>query len=158
MPITELLSEQQVIPALNGQTKDSVLRELVEALVVQHPEIDRGRLLEVLEERERLGSTGIAEGVAIPHGKLPGLPRVLAVFGRHQAGVDFQSLDGSPTKLFFLLVAPTEAASQHLKALAGISRLVRDAAFRNSLIGARDQRELYQRILAHERNAQGVRA
>lgn len=149
MRITELLSERFVIPALSGQTKVCVLRELVEPLVVHHPEIDGDRLLNVLRERERLGSTGIAEGVAIPHGRLPGLPKVIGVFGRHPQGVDFESLDGSPTKLFFLLVAPAESVGQHLKALAQVSRLVQDAAFRDSLMNARDHNELYLRIVAH---------
>ena len=89
------------------------------------------RLVEVLWERERLGSTAIGDGIAIPHGKLPALKSVLGAFGRHVAGVDFESLDGSPTQLFFLLVAPEDSVGQHLKALARVSRLLKDRGFRD---------------------------
>ena len=81
-----------------------------------------------MNERERLGSTAIGDGIAIPHGKLRGISRILGVFGRSPQGVDFDSLDGNPTHLFFLLVAPEDSASLHLKALARVSRLFKDAA------------------------------
>src|SRR5437016_14433762 len=126
MDLIRLVSEHLVIPALQQQTKPGVLRELVEPLVREYPDVDAGRLLEVLWERERLGSTGIAPGVAIPHGKLPQLPKVIAVVGCHHEGIDFESLDGSPTRLFFLLASPEDSAGQHLKALAQISRFVKD--------------------------------
>ena len=99
--------------------------------------IDADRLVEVLWERERLGSTAIGDGIAIPHGKLPGLKGVIGAFGRHPAGVDFDSLDGSPTHLFFLLVAPEDSVGQHLKALARVSRLLKDRAFRDQPAGRR---------------------
>src|SRR5713101_4294853 len=101
MKIIDILPEALVIPALKGRTKEEVLRELSSAMAAQHPEIDAGRLVEVLWERERLGSTAIGDGIAIPHGKLPGLKTVVGAFGRHPQGVDFQSLDGKPTKLLF---------------------------------------------------------
>lgn len=147
MEITQIVSERLVIPALQEQTKAGVLRELVDPLVREHPNVDASFLLEALWERERLASTGIAEGVAIPHGKLPGFPKVVGVVGRHREGIDFESLDGARTKLFFLLVSPQEAAGQHLKALAQISRLVNDAAFCARLMAAADQRDLYLRLV-----------
>jgi PTS system nitrogen regulatory IIA component len=150
MHITDLVSEDLVIPALHEQTKDGVLRELVDPLAAEYPEIDADQLLAMLWERERLGSTGIAAGVAIPHAKLPGLPKVIGVVGRHRQGVDFASLDGAPTKLFFLLVAPTEAAGQHIKALAQVSRLVKDDGFCERLMSATDRHELYVRIATHD--------
>ncbi|MBP1688671.1 MAG: putative IIA-like nitrogen-regulatory protein PtsN [Deltaproteobacteria bacterium] len=150
MHITDLVSEDRVIPALSEQTKDGVLRELVDPLAAEHPGIDTDQLLAMLWERERLGSTGIAEGVAIPHAKLPGLPKVIGVVGRHRQGIDFASLDGTPTKLFFLLVTPAEAAAQHLKALAQVSRLVKDAVFRERLMTATDRHELYLQITSHD--------
>lgn len=153
MDITQVVSERLVIPGLREQTKAGVLRELVECLVREHPDVDASRLLEVLWERERLGSTGIVEGVAIPHGKLPRLPKVVGVVGCHGEGVDFESLDGSRTRLFFLLVSPEEAAAQHLKALAQISRLVKDAAFCARLLAASDQRDLYLRLANADRVA-----
>ena len=123
-----------------------MLDELASAVAGQHPDIDRGRLVEALDERERLNSTALGEGVAIPHGKLPGLRRVFAAFGRSPAGVDFQSLDGKPTHLFFLLVAPEDSVGQHLKALARVSRLLKDAAFRQALVTTTEPQQLYARI------------
>ena len=146
MKIIDILPEALVIPTLKGRTKEEVLRELSSAMAAQHPEIDAGRLVEVLWERERLGSTAIGDGIAIPHGKLPGLTGVIGAFGRHVAGVDFDSLDGSPTHLFFLLVAPEDSVGQHLKALARVSRLLKDRAFRDKLIGAADRAEIFRLI------------
>jgi PTS system nitrogen regulatory IIA component len=149
MKISEILPDALVVPALQGQTKEAVVRELAEHLAKQHPGIDAGRLVDVLWERERLGSTAIGDGIAIPHGKLAGLRQVLGAFGRHLQGVDFQSLDGRPTQLFFLLVAPEDSVGQHLKALARVSRLLKDRAFRARLLAAPDQGELC-RIIREE--------
>ena len=146
MRIEDILAPELVVPALTATTKAGVLDELASAVAAQHPEIDRTRLLEALDERERLNSTALGEGVAIPHGKLPGLRRVFAAFGRSPAGVDFQSLDGKPTHLFFLLVAPEDSAGAHLKALARISRLLKDDAFRARLLQAEDAASLYRVI------------
>jgi nitrogen PTS system EIIA component len=146
MRITDILPESLVIPALHGQTKEDVLRELAEQLAAVHPEVGAARLVDVLWERERLGSTAIGDGIAIPHGKLPGLKTVLAAFGRHLQGVDFQSLDGKPSTLFFLLVAPEDSVGLHLKALARVSRLLKDQAFRQKLMAATDRSDLYETI------------
>ncbi len=146
MKITDIVSESLVIPALKGKTKEEVLRELAESMAAEHPEIDAERLNQVLWERERLGSTAIGDGIAIPHGKLPGLQAVLGAFARHLHGVDFESLDGQPTKLFFLLVAPENSVGQHLKALARVSRLLKEPSFRAQLMTAGDRHELYRRI------------
>ncbi|MFN8628050.1 MAG: PTS sugar transporter subunit IIA [Candidatus Binatia bacterium] len=143
MKITDILPESLVIPALQGATKEAVLRELAAHLADIHPEVSAERLVEVLWERERLGSTAIGDGIAIPHGKLRGLQGVLAAFGRHPQGVDFESLDGNPTKLFFLLVAPEDSVGLHLKALARVSRLLKEQDFRNRLIAAGEQHTLY---------------
>ena len=143
MKITDILTADMVVPAVRGRTKGDVIDELAGVVAAGHPEIDRARLVQALEDRERLNSTALGEGVAIPHGKLPGLRRVVAAFGRSPAGVDFQSLDGKPTHLFFLLVAPEDSAGAHLKALARISRLLKDEAFRRRLIEAGTANELY---------------
>jgi len=142
--ITEFLSEALIIPALRGGSKSEILRELARKLAAVDPAVDEERLVRVLEEREKLGSTAIGDGIAIPHGKLPGVRGVRGVFGRHLEGVDFESLDGAPTRLFFLLVAPEDSAGTHLKALARVSRLLKDAAFRRRLLEAADQKALYQ--------------
>lgn len=147
MKIVDILSDEGLIaPALHGKSKADVVRELAQELVRRHKEINVERLVEVLWERERLGSTAIGDGIAIPHGKLPGLKGVLGVFGRHLEGVDFESLDGAPTRLFFLLVAPDDSVGQHLKALARVSRLLKDKNFRERLISAPDRTELYRLI------------
>jgi PTS system nitrogen regulatory IIA component len=113
------------------------------------PFLSAQTLASILLDRESLGSTGIGEGVAIPHGKVPGLTRLAAVIARSRAGVQFHSLDGKPTHLFFLVVAPEQSAGMHLKALARISRLLKDARFRRSLLDARDADDL-RRILKEE--------
>jgi PTS system nitrogen regulatory IIA component len=141
--IADILTADMVVPALRGRTKGDVIDELAGVVAAGHPEIDRSRLVQALEDRERLNSTALGEGVAIPHGKLPGLQRVVAAFGRSSGGVDFQSLDGKPTHLFFLLVAPEDSAGAHLKALARISRLLKDEAFRRRLIEAGTANELF---------------
>lgn len=146
MRLVEILPQSLVIPALHGATKDAVLRELATELARVHPEVDAGRLVDVLWERERLGSTALGDGIAIPHGKLPGLRGVLAAFGRHPAGVDFESLDGKPSQIFFLLVAPDNSVGLHLKALARVSRLLKDDAFRAVLRATDDRDALYRAI------------
>ena len=146
MKIGDILTEDLVIASLRGRTKNELIEELARVVSAHRAEIDHDRLVEALEERERLNSTALGEGVAIPHGKLPGLKQVVAAFGRSLEGVDFQSLDGKPTHLFFLLAAPEDSAGAHLKALARISRLLKDDAFRARLMKAADAHELYAAI------------
>ncbi|HYD50567.1 MAG TPA: PTS sugar transporter subunit IIA [Terriglobales bacterium] len=150
MKLLDILPRELVIPELRGGTKEQVLRELAEHLAGVHAEIDGNKLVEVLWERERLGSTAIGDGIAIPHGKLPAVRSVLAAFGRHRAGVDFQSLDGKPTHLFFLLVAPEDSVGQHLKALARVSRLLKEASFRTALVRGEDRDSLFEIIRAED--------
>jgi len=149
MRIDDFLSEDMVVPALEGRKKDDVIEELAEVVSRHHPEIDHWRLVGALQDRERLNSTALGEGVAIPHGRLVGVKRVVAAFGRSPQGVDFNSLDGKPTHLFFLLVAPEDSAGAHLKALARISRLLKDESFRARLMQAEDAASLY-RIIREE--------
>ena len=146
MKITDILAEEALVADLGGKTKDEVIVELARVVATHHPEINHARLVGALEERERLNSTALGEGVAIPHGKMPGLKRVVAAFGRSRAGVDFSSLDGKPTHLFFLLVAPEDSAGAHLKALARISRLLKDATFRDRLLEAPDAHAIWTTI------------
>src|SRR5689334_16607360 len=146
MKIEDILSEDLVVAELAAQSKNEVLVELAQAVTRAHTELDIVRLVGALEARERLNSTALGDGVAIPHGKLPGIRRVFAAFGRSRPGVDFQSLDGKPTHLFFLLVAPEDSAGAHLKALARISRLLKDASFRDRLLEAPDAKALWSTI------------
>lgn len=146
MKITDFLSVQTVIPALAQREKNAVLEELAGWLTANHTDLDPKRVLSVLMERERISTTAIGEGVAIPHGKLPGLERIYGVFARSSEGVDFNSLDGGPTHLFFVLIAPEGAAADHLKALARISRLLKDESFRRRLMAAKSNQELFTLI------------
>jgi PTS system nitrogen regulatory IIA component len=150
MKIADILGEALVVPALHSRTKADVIEELAAVVARHHPEIAHARLVQALEDRERLNSTALGEGIAIPHGKLGGVKRVVAAFGRSLPGVDFSSLDGKPTHLFFLLVAPEDSAGAHLKALARISRLLKDAAFRARLMEAADGGELYRTICTED--------
>jgi PTS system nitrogen regulatory IIA component len=143
MKIEDILAEDLIVPSLAATEKPGVLEELAGVVAARHDEVDRDRLVRALEEREALNSTALGDGVAIPHGKLSGIKRVFAAFGRSPGGVDFDSLDGKPTHLFFLLVAPEESAGAHLKALARISRLLKDAAFRERLMEAAEAGALY---------------
>jgi PTS system nitrogen regulatory IIA component len=149
MKIADILQENLIIPELRASTKGEALEEMTRALADVHPEIDLERLRRVLAEREQLGSTAIGGGIAIPHGKLPGLDRVLAAFGRSPAGIDFESVDGAPTRLFFLLVAPEDSSGMHLKALARISRLLKEESVRERLLTCGDSAELF-RIMREE--------
>ncbi|MGB8685600.1 MAG: PTS sugar transporter subunit IIA [Candidatus Binatus sp.] len=146
MKITDILSPDLVIPDLKGTTKPDVLSELAKALAARYTEIKLADLTAVLAERERLGSTAIGDGIAIPHGKLRGVTKIIGAFGRHADGVDFDSLDGEPSQIFFVLVAPEDSASLHLKALARVSRLLKEASFRSHLLAAKDGAELYSLI------------
>ena len=133
MKIMDILVRDAVVLDLASTHKEGVLAEMARALAAAEEGVSADGLLRVLEEREALQSTGIGEGVAIPHGKMPGLHRLIASFARSRVGVDFESIDGQPTQLFFLLVVPEHSGGQHLKALARISRFFRDAAFRTRL-------------------------
>jgi PTS system nitrogen regulatory IIA component len=146
MKIMDILVREAVILDLSSHAKRDVLAEMAHSLAAAEPGLDERRLLEVLLERESLQSTGIGEGVAIPHGKLPGLKRLIASFARSRAGVDFESIDGLRTQLFFLLVVPEHSGGQHLKALARISRFFRDAAFRKSLLEAERIEDVFRSI------------
>lgn len=145
MKIVEFLQPGAVLHDLTGATAQAVLSELARPLAATH-HVDPQRLLDTLLEREKLGSTGIGDGVAIPHGKVPGLPALMASFGRSRAGVDFKAIDGKPTYLFFTLFAPENSAGAHLKALARISRIFKNAAFRDAILKASDAAAVYKLI------------
>jgi nitrogen PTS system EIIA component len=150
MKISEILTPESVLADLRGQSKPEILRELASCLAKGRRELNLDEVTAVLNERERLGSTAIGDGIAIPHGKVRGVRQIIGTFGRKLKGVDFDSLDGNPTQLFFLLVAPEDSASLHLKALARVSRLFRDNSFRERLVAAPDATEIYRLILEED--------
>lgn len=152
MKIAELLQPAAIVANLKGKTKTEVLGELTDALLNVEGSLDRDEVIRVLQERERLGSTGIGDGVAIPHGKLKILDRLLISFGRSRTGIDFDSMDGKPAHLFFLLVAPEESVGVHLKTLARISKLLKNPEVRRRLIDGGNAGDLF-RIIADEEDA-----
>ncbi len=149
MKISELLNQKLIIADLQASTKNQALEEMVACLAAFRPGINPKELYTVLIEREKLGSTGIGNGIAIPHGKLDGLDSICLVFARSPAGIEFDSLDGKPVHLIFLLVAPFNSAGVHLKALARLSRLLKEKNFRDNLFAAADGAELFT-IVADE--------
>jgi PTS system nitrogen regulatory IIA component len=147
MKIAEFIDEDMVVEELRGRSKEEVIEELSRVVADHEKGVDQKEMVKVLLDRESLGSTGIGEGVAIPHGKMKNLSRVLTCFARSKKGVDFGSIDGQPAYLFFLLVAPENSAGVHLRALARLSRMMKNEDFRRRLIEARDHKEIYKIIL-----------
>jgi PTS system nitrogen regulatory IIA component len=130
-----------------AKTKTEALEELVNTLIKSGLKLDSAKVIEVLQQREKLGSTGIGDGLAIPHGKIPSLDEIVVAFGRSKKGVDFDSLDGKPVHIFFLLLAPENSVGQHLKALAKISKMLKKANFRQKLIETDSKSDLYKLII-----------
>ena len=146
MKIIDLLDPNCILPNLQATSKREVLEELAASLVSGHKEVNLQTVVEVLLERERLGSTGIGDNIAIPHGKLPQLSQMLLAFGRSPQGVDFDSMDGKPSHLFFLLLAPVNSSGLHLKALAKISRMLMSQVFRDSLMASNGAEDILRLI------------
>ena len=139
MVLRDFLSKDLLLPELQARNKTEVLAELVAVLAQKVPSLDAEAAYRVLKDRESLGSTGIGEGVAIPHGKLEGLDRIVLVVGRSSEGVDFDALDRKPCHIFFMVLAPEQVAGMHLRILASITRLLKDEAFRHAFLTARDK-------------------
>jgi PTS system nitrogen regulatory IIA component len=149
MKITDILHADSIIGELASRDKKGVLEELVSVLV-KHGRLKKiEKPLQVLLERERLGSTGIGDGIAIPHGKLREIDNIICSFGRTKEGIDFQSIDEKPSYLFFLLFAPEDSAGEHLQALARLSRILKDGRLRKRLMEAGSEKEIY-RLIAEE--------
>src|ERR1700746_3330180 len=125
MPLTDLVAPNAILPALKVNNKKQAIQELA-ARAAELTGQNEKAILEILLQREKLGSTGVGNGVAIPHGKLPKLGNVFGLFARLERPVDFEGLDGQPVDLIFLLLAPEGAGADHLKALARVARLLRD--------------------------------
>ncbi len=147
--IKELLQDGLVIDEIAATDKQGVLREFAELLKQKGLVADAERLVRVLTERESLGSTGIGDGIAIPHGKMDRISDMIVAFGRSSKGVDFESLDQKPSHLFFLLVTPVDKPGEHLKTLARVSRILKNPVLRHELQHAPSRREL-QRLICDE--------
>ena len=155
MALTDLVVPQAVVPSLRVNSKKQALQELAARAAAICGRNER-EVLEVLMQRERLGSTGIGSGIAIPHGKLGRLERLFGVFARLERPIDFEALDGQPVDLMFLLLAPEAAGADHLKALARIARLLRDTEIAQKLRESRDAEALYAVLMSEAGDNSGA--
>jgi PTS system nitrogen regulatory IIA component len=142
MPLSDLVAPSAIIPALRVNGKKQMLQEIAAKAADLCGQNERG-IFEILLQREKLGSTGVGNGIAIPHGKLPKLDRLFGLFARLDRPIDFEALDGQPVDLVFLLLAPEGAGADHLKALARIARLLRDQDVAKKLRASRDAPAIY---------------
>lgn len=142
MALLDFLSPDAVVPALRANSKKQVLQEL-SAQAAKLTGLDERTVFEALLQRERLGSTGIGEGLAIPHGKLPNLDRLFGLVARLEKPIDFEALDGQPVDVLFLLLAPEGAGADHLKALARVARVLREPGILERIRATRDADALY---------------
>ena len=145
MKICDVLTKKTILPDLQAQNKKGILEELASP-VSEIAKVDQEHLVKVLMEREQLGSTGIGGGIGIPHGKLKEIDSLVLGFGLSRNGVDFESLDGKPTHIFFLLITPEDSTGLHLKLLARISRILKDDPFKTRLLNATSGDEIFKII------------
>lgn len=150
MKIMDFLDKKAIKLDIQATEKEDALKELVDVLAEAHEIGDKKSIVKSLVERESLGSTGIGQGIAIPHGKTDRVKELVAVLGISPKGVNFEALDGEPVYIFFLLVAPKDTAGPHLKALAQISRLLRDTYFCDLLRRCKSPDEIYDLIQREE--------
>jgi PTS system nitrogen regulatory IIA component len=152
--MNNLLQNGLVIDDIKAMDKNGVIREFAGLLLAAGKVREEGEIIRVLAEREALGSTGIGDGVAIPHGKVRGLREIVVAFGRSRNGVDFQSIDGKPVSLFFLLLAPDGNPGDHLRVLARISRILKNPVLREHLRTAPRDEDIRKIILDEDRKYQ----
>jgi PTS system nitrogen regulatory IIA component len=147
MRLVDVLEKENILPSLKARDKRALLREMITHLSPRIKGLDKEQAFEALLKREESGTTGIGHGVAIPHGKISGLEKITVCFGRSVKGVDFNSVDGMPVYLFFLIIAPENSAAAHLKLLACISRLLKDHEVRSKLMMLSDTSDIFKLIV-----------
>ena len=147
MPLSDILATDAVFPSLKVNIKKQAIQE-ISAHAAKLTGQDERKIFEILLQREHLGSTGIGHGVAIPHGKMPKLDRIFGLFARLEKPINFEAFDGAPVDLVFLLLAPEAAGADHLKALALVARLLRDAKVTDKLRDSRETKTLYSILTA----------
>ena len=157
MSLLDILSEKSTVVGLEGETKEDIITELVGSLEVGKVISDRDKVLEAVLEREKIMSTGIGDGIAIPHGKSEAVIKLAAALGTQRRGVDFEALDGEPAYVFFLLVSPANVSGPHIKALARISRLLKNDDFKKRLVAASTAEEIVSVIESAEENTPPTR-
>lgn len=143
MKISELIRKELILPEIRASRKEDVIRELSEYLARQDEGVSGAEVTKVLLEREKLGSTALGDGIAVPHGKLETVQKLVGCLGRSRRGIDFGAEDGKPTHFLFVIVAPPDCAGDHLKALARISRLFKDPDIRGRLMAAETAADLH---------------
>jgi nitrogen PTS system EIIA component len=151
MELNQIIKLEFINADLSAKNKNEALTEMVNTIIRGGIKLDKSGIVEILKQRENLGSTGIGEGVAIPHGKAAVLNDIVIAFGRSSKGIAFDSLDGKPVHLIFLLLAPENSAGQHLKILARISKMLKEAGFRQKLLNASSQNDLHKIIIEQEK-------
>ncbi len=151
MRLADVLSENRIMTGLEAGEKKELLEKMVSRAASIESAVEKEPAMKALLERERLGTTGIGHGVAIPHGRVRGLKELMVFFGRSEKGVDFDSMDRMPVHLFFLIMAPENSAAAHLKVLAGISNLLKNQDLRMKLMNANGSSEIYRAIEEAER-------
>ena len=150
MRLTEILKPQNIKVPLAAKTKSEAIKELVDLLASTNEVTDPAKVLEAVLDREATRTTGIGNGLAIPHGKCHGTDHLVMAIGRCETPVDFQSIDGRPVNLIWLLSSPPDKTGPHIHALARISRLMTIDKFRQSLLAAKDAQEVYDAIVKQE--------
>lgn len=153
MKITEFLVPEAIIPSLRSTDKESVVKEMVETLAKAGLVKNAAQAVEVLLEREKLGSTGIGQNIAVPHAKSEEVKNLALGVGISEKGVDFEALDGDPVNIIFMVIAPIDATGLHLKVLARIARLLKDKVFRNSLRSCKTAENIYETIKEEDERA-----
>jgi PTS system nitrogen regulatory IIA component len=148
MNIAEILPLEAVLPDLQADTQEAALAELIAPLIALYPELNGHDLMHTLCERERMGSTAVGEGIAIPHGKVVGLEALLLVVGRSRDGIPFHAPDKKPCHIFFLILTPEHRAGQHLRLLAQIARRAKEPVFRSKILLAKSREEIRQAVIA----------
>jgi PTS system nitrogen regulatory IIA component len=152
MQLNQIFKMEYINPHLLARSKDEALEEMINTVIVGGLKLNSSSIIDILKQRESLGSTGIGDGVAIPHGKVSDIHDIVMAFGRSEDGIAFESLDGKPVYLFFMVLAPENSAGQHLKILARISRMIKDEYFRKKLLEASSKNDLYNIITEQENN------
>ncbi|PIP71860.1 MAG: PTS fructose transporter subunit IIA [Nitrospinae bacterium CG22_combo_CG10-13_8_21_14_all_47_10] len=150
MKIDDILKKDSIIANLVGTKKEEVLHEMTDFLQSQNLIQDKETLFKTLTEREKLGSTGIGENVAIPHGKTDEISQIITVFARSLGGVDFEALDQKPVHFICLVIAPSNSTGQHLKALARISRIFKNQNLRDNILKLQDASQIYSLLLEED--------
>jgi len=150
MNISDVLDKKAVIPNLKSQSKNEIIKELAEGLSSVVPNLNNERLVESLLEREKLCSTAVDSGIAIPHAKLSGISNIVAQFGKSAQGIPFDSLDGKPTQLFFMIIAPENATGSHIHLLARISKIFKNPELRAKLIKSNNGDEIFELLMRED--------